>query len=54
MKINIDIFEKCGKIKLSKNEAIYKRSRRNFTMEFILDTVNLEEIKDGVDHMPIV
>ena len=22
-------------------------------MEFILDTVNLEEIKDGVDHMPI-
>ena len=23
-------------------------------MEFILDTVNLEEIKDGVDHMPIV
>ena len=23
-------------------------------MEFILDTVDLEEIKDGVDHMPIV
>src|SRR5699024_10926346 len=22
-------------------------------MEFILDTVDLEEIKDGVDHMPI-
>ena len=22
-------------------------------MEFILDTVNLEEIKDGVDHMTI-
>ena len=21
-------------------------------MEFILDTVDLEEIKDGVDHMP--
>ncbi len=23
-------------------------------MEFILDTINLEEIRDGVDHMPIV
>ena len=23
-------------------------------MEFILDTVDLEEIKDGVAHMPIV
>lgn len=22
-------------------------------MEFILDTVDLEEIKDGIDHMPI-
>ena len=23
-------------------------------MEFIIDTVNLEEIKDAVEHMPIV
>ena len=23
-------------------------------MEFIIDTVNLEEIKDAIDHMPIV
>lgn len=23
-------------------------------MEFIIDTVNLEEIKDALDHMPIV
>ena len=23
-------------------------------MEFIVDTVNLEEIKDAVEHMPIV
>ena len=22
-------------------------------MEFILDTINLDEIRDGVDHMPI-
>ncbi|MGO5478399.1 transaldolase family protein, partial [Catenibacterium mitsuokai] len=28
--------------------------RRRKTMEFIIDTVDLEEIRDAVDHLPIV
>ena len=29
-------------------------NKRGIKMEFIIDTVNLEEIKDAIDHMPIV